>query len=201
MRIAAAILALPLSLSCAAPALAQQLYAGGGLAYVSGESDYGVPADTADLSAGAGSIILGSRYELANGFWAVEGNADLSLGAGTEAAGGGVCGVSANGPYLCEHKATVRLVGIYGFETASGLEIFGSLGYGIVYGDFADNTASVGSGHVGGATVGIGVSQPMGGGAIRGEIIHDRFTSANQSGGYESDYTATSARVSYIMKF
>ncbi len=200
-RVVGKVLAPAVIAMAAASAQAQQFYVGGGLAYVSGESDWGSPTETSELSTGAASIIVGQRYDLANSFWAIEANADLTFGAAADPIGPEECGVSASGPYLCEHKATVRIVGIYGLTTASGLDIFGSLGYGVVYGDFADDTASVGSGHVGGVTAGLGLARDIGAGAVRGELIYDNFTSANQSGGFESDYTATTARVSYIMKF
>lgn len=206
LRFAAAAAALCVS---AAIAEAQDYYFGAGLGYVSAEStananNVNSGSGTSDLGTGAVSLIGGVKFPLANGFWGIEGNGDFSMGSDTDPAGGAVCGTSATGAYLCSHDMTLRLVGLYGFNMSNGWTAFGSLGIGAVYGDFATNTTTIGSAHVSGVTYGIGLSKPVGSGSIRGEIIRDDFSNSSQSLGaavQDSDYEATTVRLSYIHRF
>lgn len=189
----------------AAPALhAQDLYYGIGLAYgnaTSGNVTGG--SGESELRAGMLSLAVGQRFAAGNGFLGWEANADLSFGAEAEnTVTGAPCPTTASGSYLCSHDATIRLVGVMGTSVGPATEIFGSLGIGVVRGDFATNTFTQGSGTVSGATAGLGVQHMLSNGsAIRGEVIFDRFGNADQSAGYESDYDATTLRLSLVRKF
>ncbi|WP_431298403.1 hypothetical protein [Tabrizicola sp. BL-A-41-H6] len=188
--------------SAGSAASAQEFYFGGGLAYTSGtsESEFG---NSSDLDAGMLTLILGQRFAAGSGFWGWETSADLSFGSETEESSfGAVCSVDgANGPYLCEHTATVRLVGIYGVPVGADTEVFGSLGVGMMLGDYADNPFSVESARTYGGTIGLGLNRDFGGGLVaRGEVIYDSFNRDTQEF-YESDYSGTSLRVALIRKF
>lgn len=181
---------------------AQEFYLGGGLAYSSGESkaEFGDPAD---LQAGMVTLILGQRFAAGNGFWGWETSADLSFGAETEESSAGTtCATAgADGPYLCKHDATLRLVGIYGVPVGQGTEIYGSLGLGMLLGDYADGPNTVASDATYGLTVGVGLNREFGNGLIgRGEIIYDNFSSDTQES-YNSDYTGTTVRLALLRKF
>lgn len=181
---------------------AQEFYLGGGLAYSAGESnaEFGDPAD---LQAGMVTLILGQRFAVGNGFWGWETSADLSFGAETEESSAGTtCATAgADGPYLCKHDATLRLVGIYGVPVGQGTEIYGSLGLGMLLGDYADGPGTVASDATYGLTVGVGLNREFGNGLIgRGEIIYDNFSSDTQES-YNSDYTGTTVRVALLRKF
>jgi Outer membrane protein beta-barrel domain len=183
-------------------ASAQEFYFGGGLAYTSGTSK-SEDGNSSELDAGMLTLILGQRFAAGSGFWGWETSADLSFGSETEESSiGAVCSVDgANGPYLCEHKATVRLVGLYGVPIADGTEVFGSLGVGMMLGDYANSPTTVESAYTYGATVGLGVNRDFGGGLVaRGEVIYDSFNRDTQEF-YESDYSGTSLRVALIRKF
>ena len=180
----------------------QEFYFGGGLAYSSGESEAEF-GDPADLQAGMVTLILGQRFAAGNGFWGWETSADLSFGAETKQVGtGGTCSADgAAGPYLCQHDATLRIVGIYGTPVGQGMEVYGSLGLGMMLGDYADNTDSVESAYTYGLTVGVGLNREFGNGLIgRGEIIYDNFSSDTQEF-YDSDYTGTTVRLTLLRKF
>lgn len=182
---------------------AQEFYLGGGFAYSSGKSEGIVRGHKSDLQAGMVTLILGQRFAAGNGFWGWETSADLSFGAETEQVGiGGTCAADgADGPYLCQHDATLRLVGIYGTPVGQRMEVYGSLGLGMMLGDYADNTDSVESAYTYGLTVGVGLNREFGNGLIgRGEIIYDNFSSDTQEF-YDSDYTGTTVRLTLLRKF
>lgn len=190
--------------SLAAPATAQDFYFGGGLAYSAGTSevsDFG-GSDT-ELAAGMVTLILGQRFAAGNGFWGWETSADLSFGAETEDDDqGGTCAVAdADAPYLCQHDATLRLVGIYGTSMGQGMEVYGSLGLGMLMGDYADAEDSVESAYTYGLTVGVGLNREFANGLVgRGEIIYDNFDRDTQES-YNSDYTGTTIRLGLLRKF
>jgi hypothetical protein len=198
---------LPLVMALAAmipaTASAQDFYFGGGLAYSTGESDPTFTGSNSELDAGMVTLIVGQRFAAGNGFWGWETSADLSFGAETEEVGtGGTCAVDgADGPYLCEHAATLRLVGIYGAPIGQGSEIFGSLGLGMMTGDYADDVGSVESAMTYGLTVGVGVNREFGNGLIgRGEIIYDNFNRDTQEF-YNSNYSGATVRFGLLRKF
>jgi hypothetical protein len=184
-------------------ASAQDFYFGGGLAYSTGESDAAPGFFGSELDAGMVTLIVGQRFAAGNGFWGWETSADLSFGAETEQVGtGGTCAVDgADGPYLCEHDATLRLVGIYGAPIGQGTEIYGSLGLGMMMGDYADNTNSVESAMTYGLTVGVGLNREFGNGLIgRGEIIYDHFNRDTQEF-YNSNYSGATVRFGLLHRF
>jgi len=185
------------------PASAQDFYYGGGLAYSSGTSDnVSGGSGESDLSAGMVTLILGQRFAAAKGFWGWETSADLSFGAETENSASGVpCSASASGSYLCTQDATLRLVGIYGTSVGQGTEIFGSLGIGMFFGDYANNSTSVESAATYGLTVGVGLNREFGNGlVVRGEVIYDDFTRDTQDT-FSSEYSGTTVRVALLRKF
>jgi Outer membrane protein beta-barrel domain len=183
-----------------AAASAQEFYYGGGLGYTSGTSIL-FGTDTSELQTGVVTLVFGQRYAAGNGFWAWETSADLSFGAETDFQGF-VCSVDgADGPYLCQHDATLRLVGIYGAPIGQGMEIYGSLGLGALLGDYADNSNSVESAMTYGLTVGVGINRDFGNGlTARGEVIYDNFNRDTQEF-YNSNYQGTSVRVALLRKF
>lgn len=186
----------------ATTASAQDFYVGGGLSYTDGESlpQFG---GSSDLGTGMLSLIIGTRHDFAASFVGLEASADLGFGAETtNHTGGQTCAVGAIGPYLCSHDATYRLVGLFGVPFSTGTEVFGSLGIGVLHGQFADSPNTTGKGAIYGATFGLGVNHTLGGAnLLRGELIYDNFGKAKQSGGYTSKYDDMSIRISMIHKF
>ncbi len=195
------------AVAIASSASAQELYYGGGLTYTHGESTEVEFGFTATLDASMLSLIVGQRYGSGSGstFWGWEANADFSFGADTDGPGDyTTCetGLGSVGHYLCQQRATVRLVGVYGTTLANGMEVFGTAGFGALRGDFATDNFTSASGVVYGATVSLGLSREVATNmAVRGEVIYDMFGTANQSDGYLSDYTGTSVRLALIRKF
>jgi hypothetical protein len=185
-------------------ASAQEVYFGGGLAYSSGTSTPGQISNIeSDLDAGMLTLIVGQRFAAGQGFWGWETSADLSFGAETESNPfGAQCATDgAAAPYLCKHDATIRVVGHYGLPVADATDVFGSLGVGILQGDYADNSNSVESAYTYGATVGVGVDHAFGNGlAVRGEVIYDSFTNDTQDD-FSSEYKGTSVRVAVLRRF
>jgi hypothetical protein len=193
-------LALILGLS-ASPALAEGFYFGGGLSYSNGTSESEFIGTNSDLKAGMATLILGQRFEAGTGFFGWETSADLSFGADTDYFGGTCAEEGADGPYLCTHDATVRVVGIYGTSIGSGTEVFGSLGVGTMLGDYATSPSTVESARTYGVTFGLGVNHDLANGlTLRGEVIRDRFTRDTQED-YDSTYSGTTVRVALLRKF
>jgi opacity protein-like surface antigen len=187
----------------AQPASAQDFYFGGGLAYSSGTSETDFVGADSDLSAGMVTLILGQRFDAGNGFWGWETSADLSFGAETENSDVGVtcADFGANGPYLCEHMATLRFVGIYGTPIGQGTEIYGSLGLGMMLGDYADDTFSVESASTYGLTVGVGLNREFANGLIgRGEVIYDDFGNDTQDV-FDPSYSGATVRLALLRRF
>jgi hypothetical protein len=199
-RLAATVLASAIALS--SPALAGDLYWGGGIAYTSGTSDNVTGGDgSSDLSAGMLTVILGQRFASGTGFFGWEASADPSLGAGAESTANGTTCAPATGSYLCTHDATVRVVGQYGMAVGEGTEVFGSLGVGVLKGDFATSPATSTSAQVSGLTLGLGLNRDYGNGlTFRGEVIHDNFTNFSESVN-ASEYSGTSVRLALLRKF
>lgn len=187
----------------AAPLAAQELYFGGGVAYASGTSDAYEIGPTSDLDAGMLSLIVGQRFAAGNGFWGWESSADLSFGEETGETGtADTCAADgANAPYMCKQNATLRLVGVYGAPIGEGTEIFGTLGVGMLMGDFATEAFTVESASTYGLTAGIGVNGELRNGLIaRAEVIYDDFNSTTQEANV-SDYSGTSVRFALLRKF
>lgn len=149
------------------------------------------------------SLIFGQRIAAGNGFLGWESSADLSFGAETKhSVLGSVCSVDgAAGPYLCEHQATVRIVGTYARSVGAGTEVFGSLGVGVLRGDYADSPGSVISSKTYGATLGLGFNRDFGRGlTARGEVIYDRFDSNTQEL-YDPTYSGATIRFALVRRF
>jgi opacity protein-like surface antigen len=149
------------------------------------------------------TLILGQRFAAGSGFWGWETSADLSFGAEAEDAfAGTTCAeAGADGPYLCQHDATLRLVGLFGTSVGAGTEVFGSLGVGMLLGDYANSPATTESAYTYGLTVGVGLSREFGNGLIgRGEIICDDFGNNTQDA-YDSDYSGTTLRLALLRRF
>lgn len=200
-RLATALLASVVSL--ASPVLAQEVYWGGGLAFGSGTSDNVTGGGgTSDLSAGMVSVILGQRFDRGSMFFGWEANADLSFGADTEnSINGQTCSAGASGSYLCSHDMTLRVVGVLGTSVGAGTDLFGSLGVGMLKGDFANNTNSVESASVSGFTASLGVDHAFGNGLIgRGEVVYDKFDKSSQED-FSSEYTGTTLRLSVLRRY
>lgn len=170
-------------LAATAAAADPGFYYGVGLGYSMMESkESDLPgADASEEKAGLIGLTLGYRWENASIFYGAELDGDFSFGTDFENSMSGTpCSVSASGPYWCSHDATLRLRGVVGQALPNGLEMFGSLGLAIVFGESAvqeiprDNVASTGF------TVGIGVQQPFArGGMGRLELIYDRADNSN----------------------
>jgi opacity protein-like surface antigen len=184
-------------------ASAQDFYFGGGLAYSSGTSD-GVIGGSgeSDLSAGMVTLILGQRYAAGNGFWGWETSADLSFGSETENSISGLpCSSAASGSYLCSHDATIRIVGMYGAPVGQGTEIYGSLGLGMMTGDYATDSFTVESASTFGVTVGVGLNREFANGLIgRGEVIYDDFGNDTQEI-FDSSYSGATVRLALLRRF
>lgn len=200
-RLAATLVASAISL--ATPVLSQDVYWGAGLASGSGTSDQVTGgAGSSELSAGMVSFILGQRIDRGSMFYGWETSADLSFGADTEnSVSGSSCTTFASGSYLCSHDMTLRLVGVLGASVGQGTDVFGSLGVGILKGDFADSSLTTESASVKGLTAGLGLGHAFGNGLIgRGEVIYDKFNSSSQEA-FSSEYSGTTVRFSVLRRF
>lgn len=200
-RVSAALLAGAFCLS--SPALAQDIYWGGGLAFSSGTSDQvSGGGGSSDLSAGMLTLLLGQRFDRGSMFLGWEASADLSFGADTENSVNGLpCSGGATGSYLCSHDMTIRFVGVVGAAVGQGTDVFGSLGFGMLKGDFATNTFTVESASVHGLTAGVGVEHAFGNGLTgRGEVIYDKFNQSSQEV-FSSEYSGSTVRLSVIKRF
>ena len=146
------------------------------------------------------SAVFGAEWQGNTSFYGYE--ADLDYGLSGETSQGGVtCATFADAPYLCDYTATVRLRGIYGTDFG-GTKVFGALGVGGVFGDFATSPTTQASGSVYGLTAGVGAYFPVSDSMnVRGEVIYDNFTNADQTGGYESEFTGMSVRVTAMFAF
>ena len=108
----------------------------------------------------------------------------------------------ANAPYMCSQTATVRARAMIGTEV-QGYELFGTLGYAVLFGDQANapngSTVPV---SVGGITYGIGAQTAMGTGKIRAEVIWDNLETIISSPSTATPtWSSTTAKVSYIIEF
>lgn len=147
------------------------------------------------------TVILGQRFDAGAGFFGWETSADLSFGAEAEGASIGTSCPPASGSYLCSHDATYRIIGQYGTAIGEGTEIFGSVGVGMIKGDFATSAFTQASASLSGLTVGLGAIRDFGNGfTFRGEVIHDSFKNSTQDP-LASEYSATSVRLALLRKF
>jgi len=186
------------------PAMAQAqsqpgFYAGAGLSYTDAESTAFVVFSERSTGNLAGVSVVGG-YVWDQGTWKIgaELDADISIDGAMDSA---FCGTAATGEYMCDQTATVRLRGIVATQVGAGT-LFGALGVGAVFGDFATNTATVASSSVSGLSVGAGFIRPFGNNfSLRGELNYDLFDQSNQPFGLSSEWKAISARVMAVRSF
>jgi hypothetical protein len=175
-------------------------YIGGGLGATSVVSSNPFNASTSTGAFATGSLVAGVEVDRGSWFFGGEVNGDFSGGA-TLTNGGVACTTLASGPYACTQNYTARVVGIIG-QSLGNVDLFGSLGFGMVGGTFATTPATQETSSVYGGTAGIGLRRDMANGwALRGEIIVDQFTISNQSPGNASVWSSTSVRVVGIKRF
>ncbi|OIQ38173.1 MAG: hypothetical protein BM560_19530 [Roseobacter sp. MedPE-SWde] len=146
------------------------------------------------------SVIVGRTYETGNFFWGIEGSATMNFGKDFDN-NGTRCSTSASGPYVCDQTAAVRVYGVIGKEF-DGFDLYGKLGYGAAFGDFATNTNTQASGSIRGATVAVGAAREVEKfGKIFAEVIYDDFRSSHQPGGFDSNYKSVGLRVGLMKPF
>ena len=160
------------AISLATPVLSQDVYWGAGLASSSGTSDQVTGgAGSSELSAGLGPVIVGQRIDRGAPFYGWGTSAELSL------------------------------VGVLGASVGQGTDVFGTLGVGILKGDFADSSFTTESASVKGLTAGLGLGHAFGNGLVgRGEVIYDKFNSSSQEV-FSSEYSGTTVRFSVLRRF
>ncbi len=200
-----AVAVIALGLATATTGSAQtSYYFGGGLVYSMASSTFSVTAPNEGDLYGLG-LTYGMRVDSGSYFYGGEVDADINVGGELRLLGTGpACSEGfASNAYYCSQTATMRLRGIFG-TNMGGFDVFGSLGYGIIYGEGAIGPSGVSATAVsGGFTYGIGAQMPMAGGTMRFEIIQDEFTQSISQACCDSapEWSATSAKVSYLWTF
>ncbi len=200
------VLAMAVTLAPAAQA-EPKFYLGGGLAYSGAvskhEPDAPLEAENNGNLTGLG-VTGGVRFGNPGLFYGAEIDTDFNIGGELTARfNGRSCADGfAIGPYMCSQTATVRARAMIGTEV-QGYELFGTLGYAVLFGDqaIAGNgiTAPV---SVGGITYGIGAQTAMGAGKIRTEVIWDNLETIISSPSTANPiWNSTTAKVSYIIEF
>lgn len=189
---------------CTGGATAQDTstYTGVGLSFANSNSTAITGTGSSDGDLTALSIVLGKKWDRGPLSYALELGADIGFDdTVAPSVGNGACGVDADGAYMCSHDGTLRLRGLVGTQLGDA-ELFGALGVGAAFGDFATAPTTIASGSVYGLTVGTGISYPVNDNiSIRGEVHYDYFTGSDQAGGTESEWDAVSARVMAIFNF
>lgn len=179
---------------------ADGFYGGLGLSFSHAESDAGTGTGASDAGLTGLSLLVGNRWRRGGYSLGLELDTDLSFGGGMDPAPSGDCLLSADGDYMCEHDATVRLRGVAATQIG-GSEIFGAVGLGAAFGSFADSATTNQTGSVYGLSVGAGVSYPLRDNlTLRGEVNYDNFSETGQGDG-SADYEAVSARVMAVFNF
>lgn len=177
-----------------------QYYGGGGIGYSKATSngDFGFSSEGGLFQLG---VTLGARYDRQRLFFAAELDSDINVGGEMEYSGT-PCSGGAIGPYFCSQAATVRLRGMVG-TSISSYEVFGTLGYAVMFGNGATNTNTTGRGSVGGVTYGIGAQKAFGNGTVRLEVIQDSLTGIidKPADRYSPTWEATTVKVSYLWDF
>lgn len=173
-------------------------YAGVGLSFAQADSDVAAAAGSAGDLTGL-SFVLGNKWIRGNYSYAIELDADVTLGGAMTS--DGACETDATGPYMCDPDATLRLRGLLG-RSLGDAELFGAVGVGATFGTFATGETTTGSGSVYGLSLGAGLSYPVGDGVnIRGEVNYDSFGNADQPFGQESDWNSLSVRLMAVFNF
>lgn len=178
-----------------------QYYGGGGIGYSKATSeDNNIRTSEGDLF--ELGVTLGARYDRQRLFFAAELDSDINVGGEMEYSGT-PCSGGASGPYFCSQAATVRLRGMVG-TSISSYEVFGTLGYAVMFGNGAISPAgNTDLGSVGGVTYGVGAQKAFGNGTLRLEVIQDSLTSIidKPAGQGEPTWEATTVKVSYLWDF
>lgn len=86
------------------------------------------------------AVVLGHRINNGNFFYGYEASASLTLNGAFEE-----CDGFNPAPVLCKQTSNLRLMGVVG-QQVGDYDIYGKLGYGAVFGDFAVSPGSVASG-------------------------------------------------------
>ncbi len=103
---------------------------------------------------------------------------------------------------MCEQDSSVRVYALIG-KTFGDYDIYGKLGYGAAFGDFAVSSFDQESGSIRGQTIAVGAARQVEGyGKVFAELIYDDFgDSGDQPGGYSSDYNAMGLRIGFTQPF
>ncbi|MHC0052455.1 outer membrane protein [Actibacterium sp. D379-3] len=150
------------------------------------------------------ALTAGYRAEADRFFYGAEIDADMSLDGNLDYQGTECGDGFANGPYYCEHDATLRLRGVIGTDLTPQLEGFATLGYGVMWGKGAvAGDGSTDNGVNSGVTVSLGLQHMMQKGKLRYELIYDDFGNTGEKPAdlYKPDYQAVSLRLMYLMSF
>lgn len=143
------------------------------------------------------AVVLGNRINNGDFFYGYEASASITLnGEFDECAGFNPA------PALCKQSANVRVVGVVG-QQMGDYDVYGKLGYGAVFGDFAVSPFSVDSGNVKGLTVGLGASRQLNDTTkLFGEVLYDAYrNSGGQPAGYHSTYNSVNLRIGVMRSF
>ncbi|HQU70244.1 MAG TPA: outer membrane beta-barrel protein [Albidovulum sp.] len=178
------------------------LYYGLGLATRNAWSAEDFGGSSRDTNPAIG-FTLGYRADSGAVFFGGELDGEFSLGSDMKPTGGSSCDVGANGPYVCETNATVRLRGIAGTSLGNGTEVFGTAGFVAIVGESAVNPTEQANVVNRGFTFGVGVQRDFGTGKLRGELIYDRAMKSNEpssnfGSSYDPDLSAVTAKLSYL---
>ncbi|MEE9452756.1 MAG: hypothetical protein V3V13_00045 [Paracoccaceae bacterium] len=180
-----------------------QYYYGGGIGYSNASSYSGGATSIGDLA--SIGLTFGARINpgLASGlFYGYEIDADINV-AGVMESAGAACSSGASDAYFCSHDATGRFRGLVG-TSLGGFEVFGTVGYAIMFGQGAVSGAgATDAGIVGGVTYSIGAQKAFGNGTVRLEVIRDDLTSIikRPAGTYAPTWETTSVKISYLLSF
>lgn len=171
------------------------------------EGYWGVAADVGNATASIGyshdkvmtgvAVVLGNRINGGNFFYGYEASASVTLNGGFDE-----CDGFNPAPVLCKQTANLRLMGVVG-QQVGDYDVYGKLGYGAVFGEFAVSPFSVDNGHLKGLTVGVGASRQLNDTTkLFGEVLYDAYrNSSGQPGGYNSDYSNVNLRLGVMRSF
>ncbi len=170
---------------------------------VSSESGYG-GTSVGEIS--GLTLSVGRTYSRGAFVWGVEGGAMFNFGepyTGTGTFAAMTCEDYANGPYMCDLKANVRIVGLLGWK-AGATTVYGKLGYGAAYGEFATHFLTQDTGVIRGMTYGLGISREVNDQmSVFGEMIEDDYRDArDQPGDFRhATYEASGLRIGFKKTF
>lgn len=171
------------------------------------EGYWGVAADVGKATASIGyshdkvmtgvAVVLGNRIDGGNYFYGYEASASVTLNGSFEE-----CGWRNPAPVLCKQSANLRLMGVVG-QQMGDYDVYGKLGYGAVFGDFAVSPFSVASGHLKGLTIGVGASRQLNDSTkLFGEILYDAYhNSSGQPARDNSEYSNVNLRLGVMRSF